>query len=97
MSTDVLQGEVNWFGSEKGYGFISYLSEQDGKQKDVFVHYSGIKMDGYKRLGKGDKVQFVIVEGDKGPQAVNVVVTERAPLEDGEKSRRYESKTKKKH
>jgi CspA family cold shock protein len=63
----VLQGTVKWFSAEKGYGFI----EQDSGD-DVFVHFSAIEEDGYKSLNEGQKVNFEIVEGDRGPQAANV-------------------------
>lgn len=56
-----------WFNNQKGYGFIS-----DESGKDVFVHYSGLNMDGYKTLEEGAAVSFDIVDGEKGPQAVNV-------------------------
>jgi CspA family cold shock protein len=65
------QGRVKWFNSEKGYGFI----QRDGG-KDVFVHYSAVQMDGFKNLEEGVKVEFEIVEGEKGPQASNVKVVE---------------------
>ncbi len=61
-------GTVKWFNSEKGYGFIQ--SEEGG---DVFVHFSAIQMDGFKTLQEGQKVEFEIVEGNRGPQAANVV------------------------
>ncbi len=61
------QGTVKWFNAEKGYGFISV----DGG-KDVFVHYTSINMDGYRTLQEGQRVQFDIVDGRKGPQAANV-------------------------
>jgi len=70
-----MKGTVKWFSNKKGYGFI----ETD--HKDVFVHYSAIQGDGYKSLNKGDKVEFETTEAEKGPQAQNVVVTERAPEE----------------
>ncbi|MDQ7801561.1 MAG: cold-shock protein [Armatimonadota bacterium] len=60
-------GTVKWFNAEKGYGFISV----DGG-KDVFVHYTAISMDGYRTLQEGQRVQFDIVDGRKGPQAANV-------------------------
>ena len=60
-------GKVKWFNNEKGYGFIEY---QDGK--DVFVHYSAIKVDGYKTLNEGDEVKFDLIETPKGLQAKNV-------------------------
>ena len=63
-----VQGKVKWFSNVKGYGFI----EQEGGQ-DVFVHYSSIQGDGYKSLEEGDAVTFDIVQGDKGPQASNVI------------------------
>ncbi|OPJ57014.1 cold-shock protein [Alkalithermobacter paradoxus] len=61
-------GIVKWFNSEKGYGFISV----DG-ENDVFVHYSAIQGEGYKTLEEGQKVEFEVVEGARGPQAANVV------------------------
>ena len=60
------KGTVKWFNNQKGYGFIS-----DESGKDVFVHYSGLNMDGYKTLEEGAAVSFDIVDGEKGPQAVN--------------------------
>jgi len=64
----VLQGTVKWFSAEKGYGFI----EQETGD-DVFVHFSAIEEDGYKSLNEGQRVNFEIVEGDRGPQAANVL------------------------
>ncbi|ENQ3105952.1 cold-shock DNA-binding protein family [Bacillus sp. 491mf] len=63
-----MQGKVKWFNSEKGFGFI----ERDGGD-DVFVHFSAIQHDGYKSLEEGEKVEFEIVDGARGPQAANVV------------------------
>ena len=63
------QGTVKWFNGKKGYGFIS-----DEEGNDVFVHYSGIVMDGFKSLEEGQKVQFEVVDGEKGPQATAVSV-----------------------
>jgi CspA family cold shock protein len=60
-------GIVKWFNSSKGYGFIS---REEGD--DVFVHYRSIEGEGYKTLDEGDKVQFEVGEGPKGPQATNV-------------------------
>jgi CspA family cold shock protein len=60
----VAQGTVKWFNSEKGYGFIAV----DGGA-DVFVHYSAIQMDGYKALEDGQRVEFEVTQGPKGPQA----------------------------
>ncbi|AMW99095.1 cold-shock protein [Rummeliibacillus sp. G93] len=62
------QGTVKWFNSEKGFGFI----EVDG-ENDVFVHFSAIQGDGFKTLDEGQKVEFEVVEGNRGPQAANVV------------------------
>ena len=61
------KGTVKWFNNQKGYGFIS-----DESGKDVFVHYSGILTEGFKSLEEGAAVEFDVVDGDKGPQAVNV-------------------------
>jgi CspA family cold shock protein len=63
----VLQGTVKWFSAEKGYGFIEV---EDGD--DVFVHFSAIQGDGFKTLEEGQKVEFEITEGDRGPQASDV-------------------------
>lgn len=64
MSGEVETGIVKWFNTSKGYGFI-------GREKapDVFIHYSGIAGDGYKNLQEGDRVEFLVVKGTKGPQA----------------------------
>lgn len=64
-------GTVKWFDNQKGYGFIEY---NDGE--DVFVHFTGIEMEGYKALNEGQTVEFNIVEGSRGPQATNVVVVD---------------------
>ena len=61
------KGTVKWFNNQKGYGFIS-----DEAGLDVFVHYSGLNMDGFKSLDEGAAVEYDVVEGEKGPQAVNV-------------------------
>lgn len=61
-------GTVKWFNNQKGYGFIS-----DENGNDVFVHFSGIASEGFKSLEEGQKVEFEITEGAKGPQATNVV------------------------
>jgi len=63
-----LIGRVKWFNDSKGYGFI----EQEGG-RDIFVHYTAIQGDGFKSLAEGQKVEFEITEGAKGPQATQVV------------------------
>ena len=63
-----MQGKVKWFNNEKGFGFI----EMEGTD-DVFVHFSAIQGDGYKALEEGQEVSFDITEGNRGPQAANVV------------------------
>ncbi|MCO4095410.1 cold shock protein CspA [Macrococcoides canis] len=62
------QGTVKWFNAEKGFGFIEIEGEND-----VFVHFSAINQEGYKSLEEGQAVEFDVVEGDRGPQAANVV------------------------
>lgn len=64
----IYTGKVKWFDAKKGYGFIE---REDGD--DVFVHFSAIQDDGFKTLEDGEEVEFEIVEGDRGPQADNVV------------------------
>lgn len=66
---EALQGTVVWFNNAKGFGFLSHEGGPD-----VFVHYSSIRSDGYKSLKEGDKVQFRIIQGEKGPQADQVVL-----------------------
>ncbi|MBP1755257.1 MAG: cold-shock DNA-binding domain protein [Firmicutes bacterium] len=61
------KGTVKWFNNQKGFGFIS-----DEQGNDVFVHYSGLNMDGFKSLEEGQEVQFEVTQGAKGPQAINV-------------------------
>ena len=62
-------GTVKWFNNEKGFGFISVDGEDD-----VFVHFSAIQTDGFKSLEEGQKVNFNIVKGARGPQAANVTI-----------------------
>ena len=61
------KGTVKWFNNQKGYGFIT-----DAEGGDVFVHYSGLNMEGFKSLEEGAQVEYEVVQGAKGPQAVNV-------------------------
>lgn len=63
-----MKGTVKWFNAKKGFGFIS-----DETGKDVFVHFSALQMDGFKVLDEGEEVEFDVVNGEKGPQAANVV------------------------
>jgi CspA family cold shock protein len=64
-----ITGTVKWFNSKKGFGFIT----RDDGQGDVFVHFSAIQSRGFKTLEEGQKVEFEIVQDEKGPKAVNVV------------------------
>lgn len=64
-----IQGTVKWFNSSKGYGFIS---QENGE--DVFVHFQSIVSDGYKTLNENDRVEFLVTDGQKGPQASEVKV-----------------------
>jgi len=66
---DRVTGTVKWFSRVKGYGFIS----PDGGAKDVFVHYSAIVGEGYRNLEEGQRVEFIIEQTDKGPQAARVM------------------------
>ena len=63
-----MKGTVKWFNAKKGFGFIS-----DESGNDVFVHFSALQMDGFKVLDEGEEVEFDVVNGEKGPQASNVV------------------------
>lgn len=63
-----MRGTVKWFNEKKGYGFI----ETDGRQRDVFVHYSSIEGEGYRNLHEGQIVEFEVVQSVKGPQAIDV-------------------------
>ena len=65
---NVVRGRVKWFNNEKGYGFIEYSNTED-----IFVHYSAIRIEGYKSLSEGDIVNFDLIETSKGLQAQNVV------------------------
>ena len=66
MST--LKGTVKWFNSKKGFGFI----ERDDKEKDVFCHASAVKAAGLRYLNEGDKLEFTLEDGPKGPSAINL-------------------------
>ncbi len=68
-----MTGTVKWFNDTKGFGFIT---PEDG-QKDCFVHHSGINASGFKSLTEGDRVEFDLVQGQKGPQAENVTKLEK--------------------
>ena len=80
-------GVVKWFNRNKGYGFITVNGESD--ENDVFVHFSAIldQDNDFKSLDEGDKVEFDITDGEKGPQAENVKITEKAPRQ--QRSNRY--------
>jgi CspA family cold shock protein len=63
-------GVVKWFNGEKGYGFIA----RDNGEKDVFVHFTAINAEGFRTLREGQRVEFEVVQGQKGPQAQNVEI-----------------------
>ena len=65
-------GVVKWFNGEKGYGFIA----RDSGEKDVFVHFSAINAEGFRTLREGQRVEFEVTQGQKGPQAQNVEIIE---------------------
>jgi CspA family cold shock protein len=62
-----MKGTVKWFNNQKGYGFIS-----DEQGNDIFVHFTGLNMEGFKTIDEGASVEFEVADGAKGPQAVNV-------------------------
>lgn len=66
--SDKVQGTVKWFNEAKGYGFIA---QENGP--DVFAHFSAIQGDGFKTLKEGQKVEFIVGQGQKGPQAEQIV------------------------
>lgn len=65
----MVKGKVKWFNDAKGFGFIT----MDGENKDIFVHHSSIKVEGFRTLAEGEEVEFELVQGPKGPKAENVV------------------------
>lgn len=70
-------GKVKWFNNAKGYGFVV----SDGRNEDLFAHYSAIQMDGYRTLKAGQPVQFEITQGPKGLHAVNIqALVDQTPL-----------------
>lgn len=73
------KGKVKWFSNVKGFGFL----EKEGGTQDIFVHYSSIQGDGYKKLEEGEEVTFDIVQGEKGPQASNVVRNKKPAAKEG--------------
>ncbi len=66
-----MKGTVKWFDTAKGYGFIT-----TDEGKELFVHYSNIKTEGFRQLKRDQKVEFEIIEGDRGPQASEVIALE---------------------
>ncbi|KFL43208.1 cold-shock protein [Lysinibacillus sp. BF-4] len=62
------QGVVKWFNSDKGYGFI-----EGNNGDDIFVHFTAIQSEGFRTLAEGDRVTYDVVEGNRGPQATNVI------------------------
>lgn len=69
-----MKGKVKWFSNVKGYGF---LESSEAPSKDIFVHYKSIQGEGYKTLKEKEEVEFELIESDKGPQAANVVRTNK--------------------
>jgi CspA family cold shock protein len=68
VMTERETGTVKWFNATKGFGFV----ERDNNQADAFVHHSAIQSEGYRTLNEGQRVEFSVVEGDKGPRAEDV-------------------------
>ncbi len=68
----MVTGTVKWFNNQKGYGFIT----PDDESSDVFVHYSNISSDGFRSLQEGQKVEYELGQGRKGPEATNVLIGE---------------------
>ncbi|CAM2997558.1 cold shock protein (beta-ribbon, CspA family) [Pseudomonas gessardii] len=75
MSGVKISGKVKWFNNAKGYGFIN----EDGKEEDLFAHYSAITMEGYKTLKAGQLVTFEVIQGPKGLHAVEICAATAPP------------------
>ncbi len=89
MSGVKINGKVKWFNNAKGYGFVN----EEGKNEDLFAHYSAIQMDGYRTLKAGQPVSFEIIQGPKGLHAVNIgAVSAQAPEKTAEKHAHKEKK-----
>ncbi len=73
------KGKVKWFSNVKGFGFL----EKEGATQDIFVHYSVIQGEGYKKLEEGEEVTFDVVQGEKGPQAANVIRSKKPAKAEG--------------
>ena len=73
------KGKVKWFSNVKGYGFL----EKEGGGQDIFIHYSAIQGDKYKTLDENEEVTFDIVQGEKGPQAANLI-RNKQPKQEGQ-------------
>ena len=94
------KGKVKWFSNVKGYGFL----EKEGGGPDIFVHYSVIQGEGYKTLDEAEEVTFDIVQGERGPQAANVVRSKKTGKKEeagkgapaGESAGKKEGKSEKK-
>ncbi|MBQ3475745.1 MAG: cold shock domain-containing protein [Bacilli bacterium] len=69
------KGIIKWFNNEKGYGFINGKSDED-----IFVHYTSIKIDGYRTLSEGQEVEYTLIKTDKGLQATNVIPVNQPQL-----------------
>lgn len=69
------KGIIKWFNKEKGYGFINGKSDED-----IFVHYTSIKIDGYRTLSEGQEVEYTLIKTDKGLQATNVIPVNQPQL-----------------
>ena len=81
------KGKVKWFSNVKGFGFLT----KEGEERDIFVHYSVIQGEGYKRLNPDEEVEFDVVQGEKGPLAQNVI-RHKKPKEDKKEEAAPEAK-----